>query len=127
MVPSNVTSDTQEKKKRGAARTRPSMPNGVPPLSAYNCTHEQFTHTCTRTHRHTNTLTHRLCAVRSNVLPYNPGYSINKLRECEIDYFFSLTVSHPSAQAYVDTHADTSTHSHCPAPPSPSLMFTKRV
>lgn len=115
------------KKKGGAARTRPSMPNGVPPLSAYNCTHEQFTHTCTRTHRHTNTLTHRLCAVRSNVLPYNPGYSINKLRECEIDYFFSLTVSHPSAQAYMDTHADTSTHSHCPAPPSPSLMFTKRV
>lgn len=79
------------------------------------------------THRHTNTLTHRLRAVRSNVLPYNRGYSINKLRECEIDYFFSLTVSHPSAQAYVDTHADTSTHSHCPAPPSPTLMFTKRV
>lgn len=86
----------------------------VPPLLASN-TRAVYTHT----HRHTNTLAHRLRAVRGNVLPYNRGYSINKLRECQIDYFFSLTVSHPSAQAYVDTHADTSTHSHCPAPPPP--------
>lgn len=86
----------------------------VPPLLASN-TRAVYTHT----HRRTNTLAHRLRAVRGNVLPYNRGYSINKLRECQIDYFFSLTVSHPSAQAYVDTHADTSTHSHCPAPPPP--------
>lgn len=124
MVPSNVTSDTQEKKKGGQQE-----PDHLCQMVFLHCrlttVHTSSLHT--HAHARTDTQTHRLCAVRSNVLPYNPGYSINKLRECEIDYFFSLTVSHPSAQAYVDTHADTSTHSHCPAPPSPSLMFTKRV
>lgn len=76
--------------------------------------HTSSLYTHAQTHKHARTR-----AVRGNVLPYNRGYSINKLRECQIDYFFSLTVSHPSAQAYVDTHADTSTHSHCPAPPPP--------
>lgn len=109
MVPSNVTSDRENK---GGSKNQSIYV--VPPLLASN-TRAVYTHT----HRHTNRLAHRLRAVRGNVLPYNRGYSINKLRECQIDYFFSLTVSHPSAQAYVDTHADTSTHSHCPAPPPP--------
>lgn len=87
-----MSHQTHRKKKKGGQQEPDHLCQMVFLHCRLTTVHTSSLHT--HAHARTDTQTHRLCAVRSNVLPYNPGYSINKLRECEIDYFFSLTVSH---------------------------------